>query len=546
MWFALGTAIVLQFVMPFIYPIVGHDAPVHLNWLEQFPRLFRDGNLYPRWMPDSFWGFGSPAFYFYPPLAYWCASLISFIFPDSPVAIYQTLGFLATIASVGTSYLYLRSLVRNKQSALMGALIYGVFPYRLLDLYLRNAIGEHIAFVFLPLILLGIEISLHTEERKVLIRSIVISAIGWAGLLLTNIPTAVIAIYTVPIYSWIRSREGKKYGKFFFPIFGACIGAMIAAIYLLPISEYVPEVRLAHLWDLQNSQGNTGYALVDIAHGNYRYFYAGLIVTLFSGIWLLYKFYSGKKGLEGKNIYHAFVSFLLIAIMIQIPFFLKLLADNYLPLFKLIQFSYRWDILILITSSVYVALYYEKEKSVKWFVGISSLIAIFIALGYFFTMNGLHWKYEPVSGHVDAPEYMTYSANSDRDLATTAFKEHAMDPLITSENDSFHVHIYAVTPESIRFGADGPHDNIHVIFHRMFFTAWVYSVEGRQKLLFADSLGRLNVVLEADKNTGIINYTLTLQKRGTETTGALISLAGLSILGIMICLTIFWRNPKVS
>src|SRR5437870_7276042 len=109
-----GGAIALQFVMPFVYPIVGHDAPVHLNWLEQFPRLFREGNLYPRWMPDSFWGFGSPAFYFYPPLAYWLASLISFIFP-SPVAIYHALGFLITIASILSCYMFLQTFSASKR-----------------------------------------------------------------------------------------------------------------------------------------------------------------------------------------------------------------------------------------------------------------------------------------------------------------------------------------------------------------------------------------------------------------------------------------------
>ncbi|MEP7234887.1 MAG: hypothetical protein ABI778_06290, partial [Ignavibacteriota bacterium] len=147
--YLLGIAIVLQFVMAFIFPIVGHDAAVHLNWLEQFPELFRGGDLYPRWMPHSFWGFGSAAFYFYPPLTYWCASFISFIFPET-IAIYQILGLLATFASIASCYYYLRSVVDSKQSALLGAVVYGIFPYRILDLYLRNAVGEHLAFVFLP------------------------------------------------------------------------------------------------------------------------------------------------------------------------------------------------------------------------------------------------------------------------------------------------------------------------------------------------------------------------------------------------------------
>ncbi len=55
------------------------SAPQNLTWAAQFAEQFRAGILYPRWMPDSFDGLGGPAFYFYPPLAFWLDVVVSLV-----------------------------------------------------------------------------------------------------------------------------------------------------------------------------------------------------------------------------------------------------------------------------------------------------------------------------------------------------------------------------------------------------------------------------------------------------------------------------------
>src|SRR6058998_2720110 len=48
----------------------------NLLWPEQFGTLFRDGHLYPRWLPHAWGGLGNPTFYFYPPLFFWLAAAV--------------------------------------------------------------------------------------------------------------------------------------------------------------------------------------------------------------------------------------------------------------------------------------------------------------------------------------------------------------------------------------------------------------------------------------------------------------------------------------
>ena len=550
MWLLFGAVIVLQFVMPFIYPVAGYDAWIHLNWLEQFPRLFREGNLYPRWMPDSFWGFGSPAFYFYPPFAYWCGSLISFINP-SPVFIYQILGLLGTIVSVWTCYLYLRSIVTDKHTAFIGALIYGVFPYRFIDLYLRNALGEHIAFVFFPLIFLSIESALKCTTRKQIVSTIIISAIGWSGILLTNIPTSVIVIYTVPIYFIIRARSIRFYKSVFAPLTGAIIGLMIAAIYLFPIPEYISSIKLSHFWDLQKLQGNSGYAIVDILYGKFRYFYVGLLIVLASAVWLFYRFYLLRKKAENKSILTVILVFLAISLAFQIPYIFQPLFEA-LPFFNLIQYSYRWDILIVFAASVFIAINIQnaEKKSSKCFTIFSSLVTIILAVGYFFTMDGVHWQYKPVPGHIDPPEYLSSSVKNDFVIAENDFKSHVSDSIIVYEKDSLQIHVLSETPLTTIFLAALPESGEgNVFFHRMVFPAWsLQSLSANGSgIQFSDSLHRICAILQYNGNgPNSAKYILELEKNPTEKNGELITCIGLSILSILIIIIISSRNPKAS
>ena len=53
------------------------DAFVYPSWAWQFTEALKEGNFYPRWMPLNFWGYGSPTFLLYPPLAYYLVALFN-------------------------------------------------------------------------------------------------------------------------------------------------------------------------------------------------------------------------------------------------------------------------------------------------------------------------------------------------------------------------------------------------------------------------------------------------------------------------------------
>lgn len=165
----------------FVAPGAADSAMYNEVWTRQFAALLAQGELWPRWMPASFEGLGSPTFYFYPPLAFHVAGLLALALPTA-VAIAAAAG-LFLFASGAAMFAWLRGKTRH---ALPLAALYMAAPYHLMDLYLRGAFAEAAAFAWLPLLALSVE-RLRARWGPALL------ALAYAGLILTHLPLAVLA-----------------------------------------------------------------------------------------------------------------------------------------------------------------------------------------------------------------------------------------------------------------------------------------------------------------------------------------------------------------
>lgn len=134
---------------------LNHDAEVHLVRSVEYMRAFLDGQIPPRWAPNLNFGFGSPVFIVFYPLAGYLIALLhllglslehSFLFLASIVFILGPLGF----------FLWLREKY-NDFTAFLASLFFSVIPYRLLTLYVRGSIGELIALGIIPFIFYCLE-----------------------------------------------------------------------------------------------------------------------------------------------------------------------------------------------------------------------------------------------------------------------------------------------------------------------------------------------------------------------------------------------------
>jgi uncharacterized membrane protein len=225
--------------------LLSHSSPQNVTWAAQFVDQFQSGVLYPRWLPDSFDGLGSPTFYFYPPIAFWVTALISLV----------TLGALSTSyclslatlvllwASGMTMRAWLRPATGSARLAFYGALAYMAAPYHLVDHYYRGAFAEFAAYAVLPLVMLSVRRIADGRRYGVLAL-----AASYAALPMAHLPTSLlISLTALPLYVLYRGwRLAAPVPALKF--FGQCasggvLGLGLAAIYLAPalgLQHWIP------------------------------------------------------------------------------------------------------------------------------------------------------------------------------------------------------------------------------------------------------------------------------------------------------------------
>lgn len=130
---------------------VTHDGQDHVARIANFYQNLQEGNIIPRWASSLNWGYGHPILMFLYPLPSYTTSIFHFIgfnLVDGMKIVFA----LSFVLSGLTMYLWMRS-ISNDYAGFIAGMLYMFAPYRFVDLYVRGAIGEHVAFVFPPLIL---------------------------------------------------------------------------------------------------------------------------------------------------------------------------------------------------------------------------------------------------------------------------------------------------------------------------------------------------------------------------------------------------------
>lgn len=159
----------------------GGDSPFLLQRVYELALNLRQGVFPVRWMPDAAYGLGYPFFNYYAALPYYLAAGLNVAGVDLLVAIKltQTLGMAAAGLAL---WAWLRDRLPGA-GPLFGAIAYILAPFHLVNVYVRgDSLSEFYAFVFFPLILLGIErVSIQARGRDV-----TLLAFSVAGLIVTH------------------------------------------------------------------------------------------------------------------------------------------------------------------------------------------------------------------------------------------------------------------------------------------------------------------------------------------------------------------------
>lgn len=162
------------------YFMFAHDARHTIYFMQMFDAALRDGALYPRWAADMVFGYGYPVWLILAPLPYYGAEFFHLLGLDFPAAV-KAVEAAGWFASAFGMYWFV-SRVMDKNAGLVAGVAYLFVPYHVVDLYVRGAMPEFLAFVFPPFVMWAIFRIWDTRRAFY----IPVAALAYGGMLLTH------------------------------------------------------------------------------------------------------------------------------------------------------------------------------------------------------------------------------------------------------------------------------------------------------------------------------------------------------------------------
>ncbi|MEF9919523.1 MAG: hypothetical protein RR945_01645 [Erysipelotrichaceae bacterium] len=210
----------------------GDDTIFHLNRIKSLSEAISQGNLFPKiyWNQNFGYGYGSPLFY---SDFFLMIPAILNLFGLNVVTSYQILIiFISFLSGITVGYLIKRH-TESKYVLFICMMMYVLAPYRLTDVFLRGALGEVLVFIFLPIVMMGIEdLFLYKSDK---ISNLVI---GFSGIALShNISLIIVSLFffVFMIQNFREIIKNKKVIKLI--IYAVIITIGICAFFLLPMLE---------------------------------------------------------------------------------------------------------------------------------------------------------------------------------------------------------------------------------------------------------------------------------------------------------------------
>ena len=167
----------------------GHDLFLHLMHLETVYTDLKRGAFPVRINSSAIFNYGYPVSLFNGDLyLYPFAIMRAFGFTINEA--FKSLLFAINVLTVLSAYLCFKKIAKGRYTALIMTCVYVMAPYRLTNLYIRNAIEESAAAVILPVIALAVYRIYDTDpDKNGMKRASNLLALGMAALMCTHVPS---------------------------------------------------------------------------------------------------------------------------------------------------------------------------------------------------------------------------------------------------------------------------------------------------------------------------------------------------------------------
>lgn len=202
-----------------------HDGLVHLSRMAAFYKALTDFQIPVRWAGDLNYGYGLPLFNFIYHFPYLVASVFIALNFGLVTSFKLTLGLSFVLSGI-FMYLFTHELLKDEKKAVLSAIFYQFFPFRLIEILLRGSFGEVYAYAFLPLVLYG----LTRLSKKLSFVNIFITSFA-AFLLVISHNSVSLLFFAISLLFCLIFLDQKKR---IIGIFSLCLGLLMSSYYWIP------------------------------------------------------------------------------------------------------------------------------------------------------------------------------------------------------------------------------------------------------------------------------------------------------------------------
>ena len=208
----LGLCVLLAY-LPYTtdYFSTGADGGFHLLRIEGLKETLLHGQQFPVRVQEYWlYGHGYAVSSFYGDLFLLFPAILRLI-GFNPMDAYKMFVLAVLAGTAGIAYYSFYRCTKSRYAALLGSALYELAPYHIYNFYNRNAVGEYLGMMFLPLVICGIY-QIYTEDEKHpgYSRAKIPLIVGISGILQSHILTCemtVVALLLMAAVMWRKTFQ---------------------------------------------------------------------------------------------------------------------------------------------------------------------------------------------------------------------------------------------------------------------------------------------------------------------------------------------------
>lgn len=223
------------------YILYGHDLMFHLLRIEGLKEGLLAGGYPVRIQPGWFNGFGYPVSVMYGDQLLYFPALLRLLGVNVQNA-YKCYIAAVNMGTAAVAYYAFFKIAKDKKTAMFGSCLYTLSPYRLSCIYVRCALGEYSAMLFLPLVILCFWYAFEAKrDEKITSDKLAAPIIGFTGLIQTHVLTCFLSAFMIVLFCIIYWKRICRKNVLFYFIRTVFLTILTNLWFIVPFLQYMGE-----------------------------------------------------------------------------------------------------------------------------------------------------------------------------------------------------------------------------------------------------------------------------------------------------------------